>query len=739
MTCGACVRRVEDALRGVDGVADASVQLLSESASIIESGQAPTRDSLIRAVRAVGYDAEVIQGRDAASILGGDESTERERQRRNRQALVQAIGLALPIIAVDHFRHVLWSHNAGSQTAAILMELVLLVMLAVSPAGAPILVGGLRAIFFRTPNMELLITMGFSAATLSSVYGAFIARDESFVHVHAAAMILALVCVGRFLETRARGRAASAMKALARRSPKTALVMRDGKLESTPVEQLVIGDIVSVPPHQAIPADGEIVDGRAAIDESLMTGEPFPIVRDAGEKVLGGTLIVEGQITFRVTATGAQAAIGRIAQLVARAQSGKTSMQRMADRVAAIFTPIVICAAVITFTAWLTIYGRDAMSDAARAAIAVLVVACPCALGLATPVVVSVASGRAALRGILVRDAGMLEAMAGVQIVAWDKTGTLTSGKPTVHWIKPLGSFDEKQLLALAAAAEQFSTHPLGRAIEARARRDAIDLPIPSAFNLVPGGGVTARVNESDVVVGSLGFLESQGVADARIVAKRGVDAGARDTLVGIAVDGTFAGLIALGDATRSSSAIAVDMLKSLGIESELLTGDSDRVANAVAKDVGIERVSAGCSPDDKLGRIAQLRRGGRRVAMVGDGVNDAAALAAADVGIAFGTGTDIASEAAGINLIGSAPVLVPDAVRLARTSLRLIRENLFWAFVYNVIMIPLAAVGRLPPSIAAGAMMVSSLTVVLNALRLGRMWQSDKRQERSANGVLTS
>ena len=731
MTCGACVHRVEDALRGVEGVTDASVQLMSESASVRGNGAAVSRESLVNAVRAIGYDAEVVSGTDPTAALGGDESAERERLRRHRQALIQAVGLALPILAVDHLRHTLWSPNAGSQTAAILLELVLLVMLAVSPAGAPILVGGMRALIFRTPNMDLLITMGVGVATLSSIYGAFIARDESFVHVHAAAMILGLVCVGRYLEARARGRAASAMKALARRSPKTALVRRDGKLESMPVDQLAIDDLVAVPVHTAIPADGVIVEGKAAIDESLMTGEPFPVVREEGDKVLGGTLVTEGQILFRVTATGAAATLGRIAQLITQAQSGKTRMQRQADRVAAVFTPIVIAVAAMTFAGRLLVFGSDALAAAARAAIAVLVVACPCALGLATPVVVSVAAGMAALRGILVRDAAMLEAMAGVDVVVWDKTGTITVGMPTVHWIKPLGSMDERQLLKTVAAAEQFSTHPIARAIEARARREEIDLEIPSAFNVVPGGGVTARVGEHDVVVGSLAFLEQQGVDDARIVAKRGSEAGPRDTLVGVAIDGSMAGLIALADATRKTSERAVKGLKSLGVESELLTGDAKNVAEAVASEVGIERVSAACSPEDKVARVAQLRRDGRRVAMVGDGVNDAAALAAADVGIAFGTGTDVASEAAGINLIGSAPCRVPDAVTLARSSLRLIHQNLFWAFFYNVLMIPLAALGKLPPSFAAGAMMLSSLTVVLNALRLRGKWRGgDGRAE---------
>ncbi len=719
MHCAGCVASVEKALRGVEGVAEAAVQLMTESARVaLKGGDVPV-SRLIAAVRAVGYDADVTAtGAELLERLASDRDS-KETLRRHRQALIQAVGLALPILALDHFRHVLWPHTDASQIAARLLELVLLVMLMVSPAGSPILVGGLRAMLHRTANMDVLITLGVTASFLSSVYGTFIARDEALIHIHAAAMILGIVCVGRYLEARTRIGASAAMTALARRAPKTARVKRGEAIETVAVEDVGLNDLVYVPPQNTIPVDGEIVEGRTGIDESLMTGESLPVEKSVGDRVLGGTLVTDGTLLIRATSVGDRSAFGRIVELIATAQSGQTRMQRLADRIASIFTPVVITLAVITFIGWWTFGGRTALPDAMRAAIAVLVVACPCALGLATPVVTLVASGVAALRGILVRDAAMLEAMGRVDTVVWDKTGTLTTGLLSVRWIRALGAFDERAILALAAGAEQFSSHPIARSLEARARRDGVEIPVPTGFELVPGGGVCATVEGREALVGSVRFLASRGI----LLSER-IDAvqEERNTVVAVACDGNVIGLIGMSDTLRPSSATAVARLRDRGFRVELLTGDSDEVARAVAAEVGITEIAARQSPGDKVNHVQRLRANGRRVAMVGDGVNDAAALAAADVGIAFATGADVACESAGINLIGSTPHLVADAVDLARASVRVIRQNLFWAFIYNVLMLPLAATGRLPPAWAAAAMMVSSLTVVLNALRLQRM-----------------
>lgn len=445
----------------------------------------------------------------------------------------------------------------------------------------------------------------------------------------------------------------------------------------------------------------------------------MPVSKRPGSTVLGGTLVTEGMILYRATSVGRASAIGRILELVTKAQSGKTPMQRAADRIAAVFTPLVLAAAALTFIGWWAWGGSASM--AARSAIAVMVVACPCALGLATPVVVMVASGTAALRGILVRDASMLEAMGGIDTVVWDKTGTLTQGAPEVEAFEAIGGFPASEVLRLAASVEQLSTHPLAQALVRHARRGGVSLASPSTFESRPGQGVRASVEGREVCVGSAAFLAECGVSGSSPEPSSAEAPKAVGPRVFIALDGKPAGLVSFRDTVRPSSASAVARLRSRGIAQEMLTGDEASTARSVADAVGIERVSSAISPAGKQARVEELVRSGRRVAMVGDGVNDAAALASATVGVAFAGGADVTGESAGIHLIGSTPHLVADAVDLARVARRVIRQNLFWAFVYNALMIPFAATGRLPPAAAAAAMAASSLTVVLNALRLPR------------------
>ncbi|MCZ6816226.1 MAG: heavy metal translocating P-type ATPase [Planctomycetota bacterium] len=720
MTCGGCVGRVERALRDVRGVRGVSVNLMTESAVVsFDENRAPLA-ALTSAVRETGYDAEPMPVGGAQGPQSEDDPRLRETLRRHRQAMVQAVGLSLPIVGLELLRGVLWGPGPAAQIPCRVLQIVLLIMLALSPGGGPILAGGLRALWYRAANMDLLITMGVVTAFAASVYGT-LAKQPEFVHLHAAAMILALVCVGRYLEARAKGRASAAMAALARRAPRSALVMRNGELQSVAVDSIVPGDQVCVPAHAAIPVDGEVTEGTADVDESLMTGEPMPVLRTVGDRASAGTLVTEGKLMIRATSVGSRSSLGRIVEMVRKAQTGHTHMQRIADRIASVFVPIVVAIAAATFVGWLAIGGWAAAAQATRAAVAVLVVACPCALGLATPTAVLVASGLAALRGILVRDAPMLEAAGLVDVIVWDKTGTLTAGRPSVRDVIAVESRLPAEVTRVAAAAEQFSVHPLAKAIVALARRDGIAFGEPTSFGSVPGGGVTAQLDQKQIVVGSPRFLESSGVAMDGVA---GILDGSRvegDTAVVVAVDGRAIGVIFLTDAVRPSSAEAVRRMRSLGVRSEILTGDELSTANSVASAVEIDCVSAGVDPAGKVDRIKALQRSGERVAMVGDGVNDAAALATADVGIAFATGADVASEAAGINLVGSTPQLVADAVALARASVRTIRQNLAWAFLYNGAMIPLAAVGKLPPAWAAGAMMISSLTVVLNSLLLPR------------------
>jgi Cu+-exporting ATPase len=708
MTCGGCVQRVESALRGVRGVSDARVHLLSESADVSTTNGAVPAQDLIGAVRAAGYDAEVIAAR--GDLI--NQSDEKEKLRRHRQALVQAIGLVLPILILEHFHHAMWSSSRTSDLLFRFTEIALFIMLALSPAGSPILTSGWQAILHRTGNMDLLITLGVAVAFVSSLFGVAL-HDDSFVHLHAAAMILGLVCVGRYLEARARGRAAMAMKQLARRVPRTALVQRGDTFRETPLERIDTGDILRVPPHEAIPTDGIVLGGGVSIDESLMTGEPMPVMKNPGDTVMGGSVVVEGVLEFQATAPGSRSAMARIMELVSAAQSSRTQMQELADRVAAVFTPVVLLIALLVFSGWLIFAGSP--SNAIRSAVAVLVVACPCALGLATPVVVLAASGAAALMGILVRDAEMLESLAKVDTVIWDKTGTLTSASHVVREILLEGDQNEADFLRLAASAEQLSSHPLAKALVAEAQRRKIELIMPDDFRTVPGRGIVAIVKGSKIVAGSAGLLTDEGVA----LPSGGGEATPDLVRIFVAIDSRPAGQVHFNDPLRPAARAAVQRLKDLGIENRLLTGDGEARARQVANDLGIERFVAQASPQDKVRHVQEIKREGRRIAMVGDGVNDAAALAAADVGIAFAAGADLAAQAAGVQLVGSSPALVPDAIELARQSLRIIRQNLFWAFFYNTLMIPLAAIGRLPPQWAAGAMMISSLTVVLNALRI--------------------
>ncbi|MBX3396017.1 MAG: cadmium-translocating P-type ATPase [Phycisphaerae bacterium] len=729
MTCGACAARVESALRRVPGIQSAAVNLLAETAVVGlptdqagqpgSTGQASAdrnavQAALIESVRAAGYDAEVIAGgRQLLDHMakGGDS---RETIRRQRQGMIQAVGLALPVMFLDHGMHWLWGHSFDKQITARYMQLILLVMMALSPGAAPILVGGLRAAIHRVGNMDLLVTLGVCAALLSSLYGIFIAHDSAFIHIDAAAMILSLVCVGRYLEARAKARTADALAAIARRAPRTALVRREGQWVATPVEKISTGDEINVPPTEPIPVDGEVIEGGAAVDESLMTGEPMPVRRGPGDRILGGSQVVEGQIVVRATTTGARSALGRIVELVQQSQASRTDSQRLADQVAGVFVPIVVAVAVATFAGWLFFAGAARAADAAQATAAVLVVACPCALGLATPTVVAVATGFAALRGILVRDAATLERAGAIERVIWDKTGTLTSGRPHVVHMAPKAPMNESQLLQLAAGAEQFSSHPLASAIVAEALRRGLSLPEPEKFNVMPGRGVSATIDGREILIGKGGNDRAHQLPSTSDAV----------SVVGIWADKAPVGTIELRDSIRPSARAAIERLKRLGIRSEMLTGDRLAAAQHVARELGIDEVdlTAEVTPEGKIERIRAARQNGDKVAMVGDGINDAAALASADVGIAFAAGAQTACDAAGIQLVGSTPQLVADAVQLARAARRIIRQNLVWAFAYNVLMIPLAAAGRLSPMLAAASMMVSSLTVVLNALRLQRL-----------------
>lgn len=733
MTCGSCVARVEGALRAVGGVVDARVNLTTEIATVEWGGPGAGTSSLLQAVRAAGYDAQLHVETDVAST-GRLESRDSKRLRQHRQALLMAVGLAIPIIGLEYVGPWLSPSHSSAHLWWRGVQAVLCIMLLASPAGGPILAGGFRAVRHLSPNMDLLVSLGVVAGFLSGVLG-FATGHAGHFHFEMVAMILGFINLGRYFETRSRREASGAVAALARRMPATAIRLRDGDTETVPLHMVGVGDRLRVVENTIIPVDARVVAGRAAVDESAMTGESVPVARGEGDPVLGGTIVREGDLTIEATRIGSESAIGRILRAVQDAQSGKTKLQRIADRVAGVFVPVVVGLALLTFAGWIVVArqgwwsvdgaadGSAALSHALRCAIAVLVIACPCAMGLATPTAVLVATGTAALRGILVRNAAALEAAGQVDVVLLDKTGTLTTGRPTIKTVfdEPRGAvtLDEAEVLKWAASAEQFSQHPLARAIVEQARIRGMELMDPDDFKNVPGQGVEARFGDRRVLVGSPGFLCEAQVDLTSIEERLQSLATDGQTVIVLAVDGVCAGVIGLTDSVRPGSAQCVAELHAAGIRTAMVTGDHAVTAAAVASEVGITEVHAEVSPVGKLALVRRLQREGRRVAFVGDGINDAPALTAADVGIAFAAGTDTAIEAADITLVREDPTLIAVAVRQARRSVRIIKQNLFWAFFYNVLAIPLAATGQISPRYAAAVMMMSSISVVLNSLRL--------------------
>jgi Cu+-exporting ATPase len=584
----------------------------------------------------------------------------------------------------------------------------------------------------RTADMNTLIALGTGAAFLFSLATTiaddwFAARGVSpQVYYEAVVWIIALVLLGNLLEARAKARTWGALRGFIALRPATARVIRDGAESQVPLDQLRVGDEVVVRPGESIPADGIILHGASHVDESMLTGEPVPVAKEAGDTVIGATLNRNGAFHFRVTGTGQSTVLSQIVRLVREAQGSKPPIQRLADRISAAFVPVVILLAVATVVVWLIVGPAPSYLHGLVAGVTVLIIACPCAMGLAVPTAVMVATGRGAELGVLIKGGEALERTGDIDVVVLDKTGTLTEGQPAVHSVQlaPASAWSEQQLLQLVASAERLSEHPLGEAIVREAERRRIPLLPPGDFRTFTGNGVSAVVDGHRVIAGRMRFLEeggvSSGTGNTNQLAEQGL------TPVHVAVDGEPAGVIAIADPLRVTSAEATQSLRQLGLELVMLTGDDRRTAEAVARRVGVTRVVAEVQPAGKLEEIRRLQREGKTVAMVGDGLNDAPALAQADIGIAMGGGTTVAVEAATITLMRSDLRGVVDGIGLSRRTMRIIRQNLFWAFVYNVIGIPLAAGVLYPrfgillsPAIAAAAMAASSVSVVTNSLRL--------------------
>ncbi len=732
MTCAACAARIERVLRRRPGVQSAVVNFATHRATVTYDPTVLSLEALLQAVADAGY-----QARPA-----GDRRQEMAEETGDlwRRFLVSAVaGLAITALA-------LLPLPLSAEVRAVLMFLL------ATPvqfwAGAPFYRGAWAAARRRTTTMNTLIALGTTAAYGYSVVATFAPGLLTGVAGHVepyydtAVVIIALILLGRTLEARARGRARAALQHLLRLQPRTARVVRDGQESDLPVEAVQVGDIVVVRPGERIPVDGVVIDGRSTVDESMVTGESLPVDKGPGDPVVGGTVNLTGTFRFRATRVGAETLLAQIVRLVEEAQGSKAPVQRLADAVAARFVPAVLGIAGVTFVAWLLFGPPPALTHALLNAVAVLIVACPCALGLATPTAIMVGTGRGAELGVLFRSAEALEQAARVTAVIFDKTGTLTLGAPQVTDLVPAPGVSPDELLATAALAERRSEHPIARAILAAAQARGLAVGVPERFQALPGHGVEAAVDGRVVLLGTATLLAERGIAVDGLVATAEALAAGGKTPLFVAENGQVRGLIAVADTLKPEAPAVVAALRRMGLPVYLLTGDTARTARAIAAQVGIapENVLAEVRPDGKAAVVRQLQAQGHRVAMVGDGINDAPALAQADVGIALGTGTDIAMETADVTLISGGLWGVVTALALARATLRTIKQNLFWAFIYNIVLIPVAAgalwpllggrplvlgpfhwSGTLNPMLAAGAMALSSVSVVGNALRLRR------------------
>ncbi len=721
MTCASCVRRVERALEAVPGVAAATVNLAAESADVTLARPVGP-GVLITAVAQAGYQAAV-----PATVRADDVARRRAAQaaelRRRRMSLVAGAVLSAAVLVVAYgFSSAAWS---GWTQLALTLPVY-------AWTGAVFHRGALEAARHRTTNMDTLVSLGATVAFGYSVI-ATIALPGQTTYYDVAALIITLIAVGKYLELAGRARAGAAIEALAELQPRTAHLMaraasgQSGEVSATvdiPAEALRPGDIVLVRPGEAIPADGELAEGTGLVDESMLTGEPLPQEKRPGDALTGGTVNGLAPLVLQVAHTGAETVLSQIMDLVDAAQKEKSKAQRLADRISSVFVPVILTIAAVTFAGWL-LAGAGVVT-ALITAVAVLVVACPCALGLATPVAIMAGTGRGAQLGLLIRGGESLERVHGLTTVVLDKTGTLTTGHPEVVRLVPLDGGDGHDALALAAGAEAASEHPLARAVVAAAEEGSIPLAAATDVEAVAGRGVTALVAGQLVQAGSLAWLEQSGV-DTSAAGHDAVHlAGAAQTPIAVAVDGRLRLLLGVADALRPDSPAGVARLRSLGLEPVLATGDVLEAATATAHAAGISNVHAGLLPQDKSALVEQLRRDRGPVAMVGDGINDAPALAAADIGIAVASGTGAAMAAADITLVHGGVGAVADAVTLARATRQIIRQNLGWAFGYNLLLVPLAATGILPPVLAAVAMATSSVTVVGNALRLRRFHTTD-------------
>ena len=731
MTCASCVGRVEKALKAVPGVTEAVVNLATERATV--RGVASVQD-LIAAVDKVGYEASPVD----TSMQADEEAAEKkdaERAELKRDLTLAAV-LALPVFVLEMGSHMIpgmheWvASTIGIQQSWYLQFVLTLLVLAIP--GWRFYEKGFPALFRLGPDMNSLVAVGTAAAFGYSMVATFapslLPAGTVNVYYEAAAVIVALILLGRFLEARAKGRTSEAIKRLIGLQAKEAHVLRDGRIVDIPINDVAQGDIVEVRPGERVPVDGEVTEGRSFVDESMITGEPIPVEKAEGSTVVGGTVNQKGALTLRATAVGGQTMLAQIIRMVEQAQGSKLPIQAVVDKVTLWFVPAVMLAAVLTFLVWLVFGPSPALSFALVNAVAVLIIACPCAMGLATPTSIMVGTGRGAEMGVLFRKGEALQLLKDAKVVAVDKTGTLTEGRPVLTDLEIADGFDRNQVLAKVAAVESRSEHPIARAIVESAVEGGIALPTMTDFDSVTGMGVRATVDGARVEVGADRFMRELGLdvgSFARTAERLGNEG---KSPLYAAIDGRLAAIIAVADPIKSSTPAAIAALHQLGLKVAMITGDNARTAQAIAKQLGIDEVVAEVLPEGKVEAVRRLKASHGQIAYVGDGINDAPALAEADVGLAIGTGTDVAVESADVVLMSGNLQGVPNAIALSKATIGNIRQNLFWAFGYNTALIPVAAGVLYPaygvllsPIFAAGAMALSSVFVLGNALRLRR------------------
>ncbi|HEX3011970.1 MAG TPA: heavy metal translocating P-type ATPase, partial [Syntrophomonadaceae bacterium] len=718
MSCAACSAKIEKSLNKIDGVGQAAVNLTTERANVEYDASRVKVSDMIKTIKALGYEAE-----KAEDISRDREQEQRQKEiRQLRMLLIVSAVLSSPlllamILSVVHVENSWFTllHNPYFQLAV----------------AAPIQFGiGYRfyknayfALRSRSANMDVLIAMGTSAAFFFSLYNVFFERVPAGMmkdlYFEAAAIIITLILLGKYLEAVAKGRTSEAIKKLMSLQAKTARVIRNGAEEDIPIEEVEPGDIVVVRPGEKVPVDGTITAGDSSLDESMLTGESLPVDKKSGDRVFGATINKFGTFNFQVTKVGKDTALSQIIRMVEEAQGSKAPIQKIADQVSGVFVPTVLIIALITFLAWfLTGAG---INKALISAVAVLVIACPCALGLATPTAIMVGTGKGAENGILIKGGEHLEMAYKLNAVVLDKTGTITRGEPEVTDVLPVNGSDKNEILKLAAIAEKNSEHPLGAAIYAKGKRELDIIPDPDKFEAIPGRGVMAAATGKEIFIGTRKLMQEKAIDTAGIESAITSLEDEGKTAMLMAIDNKLEAVLAVADTLKENSREAIEDLQQMGIEVYMITGDNQRTANAIAKQVGITNVLAEVLPENKAEEVERLKSQGKVVAMVGDGINDAPALVTADIGMAIGTGTDIAMEAADITLMRGDLRTIAAAIRLSRKTINKIKQNLFWAFIYNIVGIPFAALGYLSPIIAGGAMAFSSVSVVTNSLSLKR------------------